>query len=193
MLEMIIMFRYRFRVKFVVALAMCASLTSCQRAEPRSAANARATATTATTKPATTKTLARNPCELITKQEVEEALGAPVRDPRVRGSSVCDFLPEGKRLTSVSYTVRWTGGREWMQRAGTADALVASFGDKSVQAEMKKMRERAAADLDGIGDEASFKLVTLHVRKGDAYVTIDARLCSRAQAIAVARKVVSRL
>jgi hypothetical protein len=73
------------------------------------------------------------------------------------------------------------------------DTLIASFGDKSVQAEMKKMRERAAADLDGIGDEASFQLVTLHVRKGDAYVTIDARLCSRAQAIAVARKVVSRL
>jgi hypothetical protein len=173
----------------MLALATCGACSKgvAEKSDKRPAATASMAA-----KPATTTAIARNPCELITKQEVEEALGAPVREPRARGSA-CDFLPEGKRLSSVSYAVHWSGGREAMRRANRAETLVASFGDSAVQAEMKKMRERAAADLDGIGDEASFQLVTLHVRKGDAYVTIDARLCSRAQAIAVARKVVSRL
>lgn len=155
-----------------------------------------ATATAATAPAAVATPVAntdRNPCDLLTKAEVEEALGTPVGEPR-RNSNVCYFPPaEKKSLRSISYSVRWTGGREAMKTSKSVDTMIGALGDKDVRDAMKKAEAKTAAELEGLGDEASFKLVKLYVRKGDATLTIDTRLCSRSQAIAVARKAVARL
>jgi hypothetical protein len=69
---------------------------------------------------------------------------------------------------------------------------MASMGDKEVREAMKKAFG-GAEDLKELGDDASFQMVTLYVRKADAYLTFDARLCSRKHAIALARKAVDRI
>jgi hypothetical protein len=133
----------------------------------------------------------RNPCELLTKAEVEEILETTVGDPSGRGNQ-CHFVSEGKPLRGISVTVRWTGGEDAMKAAKMSERMMASMGDKEVREAMKKAFG-GTEDLKDLGDEASFQMVTLYVRKADAYLTFDARLCSRKQAIAAARKAVARL
>jgi hypothetical protein len=133
----------------------------------------------------------RNPCELLTKAEVEEVLETTVGDPTSRGNQ-CHFVSEGKPLRGISMTVRWTGGEDAMKAAKMSERMMASMGDKEVREAMKKAFG-GAEDLKDLGDDASFQMVTLYVRKADAYLTFDARLCSRKQAIAAARKAVARL
>jgi hypothetical protein len=133
----------------------------------------------------------RNPCELLTKAEVEEILETTVGDPTGRGGQ-CHFVSEGKPLRGISVTVRWTGGEDAMKAAKMSERMMASMGDKEVREAMKKAFG-GTEDLKDLGDDASFQMVTLYVRKADAYLTFDARLCSRKQAIAAARKAVARL
>jgi hypothetical protein len=133
----------------------------------------------------------RDPCELLTKAEVEEILETTVANPTSRGNQ-CHFVSEGERLRGVSYTVRWTGGEEAMKSAKMAERMMASMGDKEVREAMKKAFG-GSEDLKDLGDDSSFQMVTLYVRKADAYLTVDARLCSRKHAIALARKAVARI
>jgi hypothetical protein len=133
----------------------------------------------------------RDPCELLTKAEVEEVLETTVGNPTGRGNQ-CHFVSEERPLRGISLTVRWKGGEEAMKAAKMSERMMASMGDKEVRDAMKKAFG-GTEDLKDLGDEASFQMVTLYVRKADAYLTFDARLCSRKQAIAAARKAVARL
>jgi hypothetical protein len=133
----------------------------------------------------------RDPCELLAKAEVEEVLETTVGNPTSRGNQ-CHFVSEERPLRGISLTVRWKGGEEAMKAAKMSERMMASMGDKEVRDAMKKAFG-GTEDLKDLGDEASFQMVTLYVRKADAYLTFDGRLCSRKQAIAAARKAVARL
>ena len=150
-----------------------------------SAQSAKAQTASASTQPR------RGPCELLTRAEVEEVLGTAVDEPTRRGNQ-CHFVSQGRPLRGLSVTVRWTGGEDAMKAAKMSERMMASMGDKDVREAMKNAFG-GTEDLKDLGDDASFQMVTLHVRKADAYLTFDARLCSRKQAIAAARKAVARL
>jgi hypothetical protein len=165
----------------LVAVSACGSQPAARSDSQPAAKPAVAAATT----PAT-----RNACALLTKQEVEAVLERTVKDPK-GNENVCHYLA-ADASKGASYTVYWTDGKTMMKGAGMGERLIGAMGDKGTQEALKKAAG-AGGDLEGLGDQASFKLVTLHVLKGDVYLTFDARMCSRAQAIALARKAVARL
>jgi hypothetical protein len=179
------------RVTFIGALALVvAAAPACRSNADGAGAKARTDTAHARSASASTPTR-RDPCALLTKAEVEEVLETTVANPTSRGNQ-CHFVSEGRPLRGISMTVRWTGGEEAMKAAKMAERMMASMGDKEVREAMKKSFG-GAEDLKDLGDDASFQMVTLYVRKADAYLTFDARLCSRKQAIAAARKAVARL
>lgn len=57
---------------------------------------------------------ARDACTLLSKQEVEDAIGIPVSQVRsVKNDAShtrCLYLPEGSRMKAVDLKVDWTGG-----------------------------------------------------------------------------------
>lgn len=128
----------------------------------------------------------RSPCDVLTKQEVEAVLGAKVGDP-VRRADACHFEPAGRPARGVIVAVYWTGGERHMEATRMAEQMFRSSGT------LYKEFGHSNDDVKDLGDDASFPLKTLNVLKGDAFLKIDADLCTREQAIALARKVLSRL
>lgn len=178
------------RITSIGALALVLAAAPACRSKADDTAKAQANKAQSTGASASTQTR-RDPCELLTKAEVEEVLETTVGNPASRGNQ-CHFVSEGRPLRGISVTVRWTGGEEAMKAAKMSERMMASMGDKEVREAMKKAFG-GTEDLKDLGDDASFQLVTLYVRKADAYLTFDARLCSRKQAIGLARKAVARL
>jgi len=128
----------------------------------------------------------RNPCEVVTKQEVEAVLGAKVSAP-LRRADACHFEPAGRPARGVIVTVHWTGGEQRMEATKMTEQMFRSSGT------LYKEFGHSNDDVKDLGDDASFSLKTLTVLKGDALLKIDADQCSREQAIALARKALSRL
>jgi hypothetical protein len=181
------------RITYIGAFALLLAISPACRSKaddtgPRAAKKAQATRTSGAS--ASTQTR-RNPCGLLTKAEVEEVLETTVGNPTSRGNQ-CHFVSEERPVRGISLTVRWTGGEDAMKAAKMSERMMASMGDKETREAMKQAFG-GTEDLKDLGDEASFQMVTLYVRKADAYLTFDARLCSRKQAIAAARKAVARL
>lgn len=135
----------------------------------------------------TTKQTPRSPCEVLTKQEVETVLDAKVSEP-VRRADACHFEPAGRPARGIIVTVYWTGGERHMEATRMAEQM-----SRSVGGALYKEFSHSNDDVKDLGDDASFLLKTLNVLKGDAFLKIDADLCSREQAIALARKALSRL
>jgi hypothetical protein len=129
----------------------------------------------------------RSPCEVLTKQEVEAVLGAKVSDP-VRRADACHFAPAGRPARGIIVTVYWTGGERQMESTRMAEQM-----SRSVAGTLYKEFGHGNDDVKDLGDDATFPLKTLNVLKGDAFLKIDADLCSREQAVALARKALSRL
>lgn len=123
---------------------------------------------------------------MLTKQEVEAVLDAKVSDP-VRRVDACHFAPAGRPARGIVVTVYWTGGERRMEASRMAEQMFRSAGT------LDKEFGHGNDDVKDLGDDASFPLKTLSVLKGDAFLKIDADLCSREQAIALARKALSRL
>ena len=128
----------------------------------------------------------RSPCDVLTKQEVEDVLGAKVSDPMRRGDA-CHFEPAGTPTRGVIVTVYWTGGERQMEAARMAERMFRS------SATLNKEFGQNNDDVKDLGDDASFPLKTLNVLKGDAFLKIDAERCTRQQAIALARKALVRM
>jgi hypothetical protein len=139
----------------------------------------------------------RRPCRL--PWEGAGACGEVGSFVHREGGGHCDRVAsETQRLCAAdqagsgSYTVYWTDGKAMMKGAGMGERLLGAMGDKDTQKALKKVAGDGG-DLKGLGDAASFQIVMLHVLKGDVYLSFDARMCSRAQAIELARKAVARL
>jgi hypothetical protein len=129
----------------------------------------------------------RNPCDVLTKQEVEAVLKAKVSDP-LRRADACHFEPAGRPARGIIVTVYWTGGERHMEATRMAEQM-----SRGVAGTLYKELGHGNDDVKGLGDDATFPLKTLNVLKGDAFLKIDADQCSREQAIALARKALSRL
>jgi hypothetical protein len=128
----------------------------------------------------------RSPCDVLTKQEVEAVLQAKVSDP-VRRADACHFAPAGRPARGVIVTVYWTGGERRMEASRMAERMFRSADT------LDKEFGHSDDDVKNLGDDASFPLKTLNVVRGDAFLKIDADLCSQKQAIALARKALARM
>jgi hypothetical protein len=98
----------------------------------------------------------RDPCALITKEEIEAALGAPISDVTSDGSD-CTYHPAEGSLKGAMVTAEWeeaaaamTGAKAGIKMVGLGEAV------------------------SGIGDEAVFMPPgVLYARKGDVFITIN--------------------
>lgn len=98
----------------------------------------------------------RDPCALITKEEIEAALGAPISDVTSDGSD-CTYHPAEGSLKGAMVTAEWeeaaaamTGAKAGIKMVGLGEAV------------------------SGIGDEAVFMPPgVLYARKGDVLITIN--------------------
>jgi hypothetical protein len=129
----------------------------------------------------------RSSCEVLTKEEVEAGLAAKVGAPTLRGDA-CHFTPAGRPARGIIVTVYWTGGESKMEAVRMAEQM-----SRGVAGGLYKEFGHGNDDVKDLGDDASFPLKTLHVLKGDALLKVDADQCSREQAIALAKKALSRM
>lgn len=98
----------------------------------------------------------RDPCALITKEEIEAALGAPISEVTSDGND-CTYHPAEGSLKGAMVSAEWeeaeaamTGARAGVKMVGLGEAV------------------------SGIGDEAVFMPPgVLYVRKGDVFITIN--------------------
>jgi hypothetical protein len=152
------------------------------------------------------------PCALVTKEEVAQAIGEAVVQAKSDGGA-CSYETEDAMASSVKIEVVRTGGAREMQAARDAAGALGRIGadladGKGAEAQAgKAMAEGGAAP--GLGDQAFFGAnQQLHLLKGDSYLavsppTMRSRMSGgnplltgdqkRAMARAIAEKALARL
>jgi hypothetical protein len=128
---------------------------------------------------------ARDACTLLSKHEVEDAIGIPVSQVRsVKNDAShtrCLYLPEGSRMKAVDLKVDWTGGVDAM-------SLVQSVTPEMIP---------DAGSVSGLGDASFYGPMdsTVYVLKGDTFVSLIFGVDQIAQEkqILLAEKAVSKL
>lgn len=133
----------------------------------------------------------KNPCDLVSRAELESVLKAPLAEGQ-QDRSTCTYDSAGEPVRPVEIDVDWTEGREtmeaWRIGAGMVAAVLPRDSGQSVV---------SSDDLTGLGDEAIFTTAGfqpfLSVRKGDTAFTLKAWGASRKEMIAIARVIGGRL
>jgi len=97
-----------------------------------------------------------NPCNLVTRADVETAYGAAFKDPTLAidpnsGVATCQYLGASSNSVSVGISVF----------QGEAQANVA-----------RQSMGQSAQTVSGLGDEAAFVKSGLYVRKGNVYISV---------------------
>jgi hypothetical protein len=105
-----------------------------------------------------------DPCSLITKEEMEQVIGAGILEAKADGSR-CNYLPKNAMEGSATILTTWDGAE--------ARAMFAMKGGGQLSP------TDATRIVSGLGDEATFALYTLNVRKGDAFFAINLALPNR--------------
>lgn len=154
----------------------------------------------------------RDPCALVTREEVAAAIGEAIVQARSDGEG-CSYETEDAMASSVKVEVARTGGAQEMQAARDAAGVLGRIGGKMAEGKGAEaqageaMAEGGAAP--GLGDQAFFGAnQQLHVLKGDSYLavsppTMRSRMSGgnpllsadrkRAMARAIAEKALARL
>ena len=107
-----------------------------------------------------------DPCELISKTEVEQLIGEPMKDPqkrdnRVVGQKLCIYesaKDDSFRFFQISLTQQAFMPPKGQSPKSIYESLKANFPD--------------AARVEGIGDDAFIAPPGLHIIKGGCYITI---------------------
>jgi len=105
-----------------------------------------------------------DPCSLVTKEEMTQAIGVPIAEVKPDGSS-CSYMPQNPAEGSA--TITSTASRE--------DTM-------ALFAAMKTGDQMAGTHPDGptavatLGDESVYAMYALNVRKGDASFSIQVTL-----------------
>jgi hypothetical protein len=185
----------------MTALLCLAALPACNQESPGSSAAAKKVVV-----------LARDPCALVTTAEVEAVIGEKVLRAQ-NGGSNCSYETQDAQASSVTLSVKWSGAGEEMDAVKGANKLLGNIG-ASLQG-----KEGAPGDVGNmlasknpardVGDDSMFDASqTLHVRKGDVYITVNPPIMRsrmsggfpllsgadrRKMAIAIAQKAVGRL
>jgi hypothetical protein len=150
------------------------ALTSCTSNASRGAAGPREQST-ASSHLASTK---RDPCQLITKEEVEAALKAQISEVVTDGND-CTYRPIEGSFKGGVISVEWEQAEAAMTGAKAGVKMI-GLGE----------------NVDGVGDEAVFMPPgVLYVRKGDVFMSINLYYTDNAldKEKALAQKAFSRL
>jgi hypothetical protein len=120
---------------------------------------------------------ASDPCALVPKEEVAEAIGEAVVQAKADGAA-CSYETEDAMASSVKLEVARTGGAAEMQAARDAAGVLGRIGGK--MADGKGAEAQAGEALaegravPGLGDQAFFGAnQQLHVLKGDSYLAVS--------------------
>jgi hypothetical protein len=116
----------------------------------------------------------KNPCSLLTKEEVGQVMGIAVAEPTRDGSN-CNYVAPDATNGSAMFSTTWekTEAEAKADYGATAGAM--AIGGKVVPG----MPSDGTGAVAGLGDEASFAMYFLHVRKGNALLQISVNLPNR--------------
>jgi hypothetical protein len=130
-------------------------------------------------------------CSLLTRAELETIVGARLEDG-VPDNMRCRYAFAGQPLRHpLLITVRWQGGRDDVEAARGAQAIVnGRLGKDTGKSDIVP-----GAAVDGVGDEAFFTLAgiwpMLQARLGDVSIGVEG--LERDQMIAIARMALPRI
>lgn len=116
-----------------------------------------------------------DPCALVPKEEVAEAIGEPVVQAQSEGGT-CSYETEDP-ASSVKVEVVRTGGAQEMQTARDAAGVLGRIGGKMADGKGAEAQAGEAiaegGAAPGLGDQAFFGAnQQLHVLKGDSYLAV---------------------
>jgi hypothetical protein len=116
----------------------------------------------------------KNPCSLLTKEEVGQVIGMTVAEPTRDGSN-CNYVAPNAANGSAMVSTTWekTEAEAKADYGATAGAM--AIGGQVVPG----MPADGTGAVAGLGDEASFAMYFLHVRKGNALLQISVNLPNR--------------
>jgi hypothetical protein len=113
----------------------------------------------------------QSPCALLTKEEVGQVMGMAIPEPTADGSD-CRFIAASAADGSAMLTVTW----EKTEAEAKAD-YGATTGAMAVGGQLTKgLLPEGTGAIAGLGDEASFAMSFLHVRKGNALLQLSVNL-----------------
>ena len=140
---------------------------------------------------------AKLPCGLLSREEVQTAVGYPVADPLVVNETECLYSPqEQRRMSYTNIEMHWKDGREELEAARSAIRIVTRRVEKDAP-EIDPSEIVDGETVPALADDAFFSLAGvmpfLYVRKGDVAFTIEGYGETKEQMIAVARVVVAKL
>ncbi len=122
-----------------------------------------------------------NPCELLTKQEVEKVLGTKMQGSRlitsgtIFGTVSCKYLSVDlfEKSASATFTI---GTTAYMKANDAVFESAKEKYEKEKNAYLGALKRRNEADtfeeIKGLGDEAYWGTVALHILKGDTFLKI---------------------
>jgi hypothetical protein len=114
----------------------------------------------------------KDPCSLLTKEEVGQVMGMAVAGPTRDGSNCNYIAPDATNGTAMISTT-------WEKTEAEAKAdYGATAGAMSIGNQIPGMSD-GAGPIAGLGDEASFAMYFLHVRKGSALLQVNVSLPHR--------------
>jgi hypothetical protein len=110
-----------------------------------------------------------DPCSLVTKEEMSQATGEQFTNASAeKDSMTCTYMTADASVASAANTSTWDG-----------DESRAMIPAMKTGEDLTKMTPSGEAIVPGLGDQASFAMYGLTVRKGDAAFMIRLNLPSR--------------
>lgn len=149
------------------ALAVIGSLALLAACDPKSSGGSQGSA-----EGLTGAGTGKDPCCLLTKEEVGQVMGMAVAGPTPDGSN-CNYIAPDATNGSATISTTW----EKTEAEARAD-YAATAGALSIGNQIPGMSGAAGA-IAGLGDEASFAMYFLHVRKGSALLQVNVTLPDR--------------
>jgi hypothetical protein len=116
----------------------------------------------------------RDPCSLLTKEEVGQVIGVAVAEPARDGSN-CNYIAPDATNGSAMVSTTW----EKTEAEAKAD-YGATAGAMGITGQVAPgMPSDGTGAIAGLGDEASYAMYFLHVRKGNALLQVSVNLPNR--------------
>ncbi len=127
---------------------------------------------------------ALDPCQVLTKQEVEKVLKRPMKPGRlgksnsIFGTLSCTYFSVDRFENSASVVLN-IGTTSFMKENDAVFESVKEKYEKEKNAYLGALKRRNETDtfeaVKGLGDEAYWGTVALHILKGDTFIKIKMR------------------
>jgi hypothetical protein len=116
----------------------------------------------------------KNPCSLLTKEEVGQVTGVTVAEPTRDGSN-CNYVAPDATNGSAMVSTTWEKTEADAKADYGATAGAMAIGGQAAPG----MPSDGTGAITGLGDEASYGMYFLHVRKGNVLLQVSVNLPNR--------------